>query len=90
MTTMQIEHKISSAFQSGDTEAITATKEELLAQKQKLDRWFDRYLDLFSDRMETLEKNDPVWKLYDKKYASYQEVSHAIITADYFLRKSNV
>lgn len=90
MSTMEIEREISSAFQVGDTKTIATAKEQLIAQREKLDRWFDRYLDLFSDRMDLLEKSDPVWKLYDKKYANYQEVSHAIITADYFLRKSNV
>lgn len=90
MSTMEIEREISSAFQVGDTKTIATVKEQLIAQRKKLDRWFDRYLDLFSDRMDLLEKSDPVWRLYDKKYASYQEVSRAIIKADYFLGKSNV
>lgn len=88
METRLIEQQISQAYQVGDKQSISAARENLVAQREKLNRWFDRYLDLFSDRMEKLKKDDPVWKLYDKKYATYQEVSHAITTANYFLEKS--
>ena len=88
MNVIETERKISQAYNIGDIQAIISEKENLLQQREKLNRWFDRYLDLFSNGMEKLNKNDPVWKLYDKKFATYQEVSHAITTANYFLEKS--
>lgn len=61
----------------------------LLQERFKLDKWFNKYLDLFSDKMTISEKSDPVWKLYNAKSLAYSEVSKHIKTTEYFLREGS-
>ncbi len=90
MIDTELELKISQASREGDSSKIIWIKHELVAKREMLNRWFDKYLDLFSEKMSTLEKDDPVWKLYHKKFSEYETVNHAIKTANYFLEKDRV
>ena len=39
-----------------------------------LDRWFTYFLREFSDKMETLDKNHPINRLYNDKFKEYSSV----------------
>lgn len=73
------------------TAELNARYAELVKERHKLDKWFNKYLDLFSDKMTTLEKTDPTWKLYDTKSRAYTEINKNIKTVEYLLKRgSNV
>ena len=40
-----------------------------------LDRWFTYFLREFSEKMETLDKNHPINKLYKDKYKEYSSIT---------------
>lgn len=64
---------------------------ELLQERTKMDKWFNKYLDGFSDKMTNAEKTDPMWKLYEAKTKQYSTINSNIRTAEFYLkRNSNV
>jgi hypothetical protein len=52
-----------------------------------MDRWFDKYLDMFDEKMNSSERTDPVWKLYFKKFDEYCELKQSLKSTEYFLGK---
>lgn len=64
---------------------------ELVKERHKLDRWFNKYLDLFSDKMSAIDKTDPTWKLYAAKYSVYENLNKEIKILEYKIKRgSNV
>lgn len=66
---------------------LTSRYTELVNERHKLDRWFNKYLDLFSEKMSCVDKSDPVWKLYDSKSKTYSEISKDIKTVEYLIKR---
>jgi hypothetical protein len=66
---------------------LTTQYNELIKERHKLDTWFNKYLDLFSDKMTALDKTDPTWKLYDSKSRAYSELNKNIKTVEYRLKR---
>lgn len=60
---------------------------DLLNHRAKLDRWFNKYLDMFDEKMNASNRFDPVWKLYNVKFEEYSDVNMSIKTAEYYLKK---
>lgn len=88
MIKAKVEKEVAVAYHTGDSEKIKSILDELIVTQRKLDRWFDKYLDMFDDRMNTSEQSDPVWKLYRKKFDLYCDVKQTIETTKYFLGKA--
>lgn len=64
---------------------------ELVKERHKLDKWFNKYLDLFSDKMSAVDKTDPTWKLYAAKYDAYENLNKDIKILEYKIKRdSNV
>lgn len=87
MNRKQIETQIVLAHTANDFEKITSIYVELVNLRGKLDRWFNKYLDMFDEKMNTSTRSDPVWKLYHKKSDEYSDVVQTIKTAEYYLKK---
>lgn len=60
---------------------------ELVKERHKLDKWFNKYLDLFSDKMSAVDKTDPTWKLYDAKSKAYSDINKNIKTVEYLIKR---
>jgi len=69
--------------------SLTSQYIELIEQRHKLDRWFNKYLDLFSDKMSAVEKTDPAWKLYDVKTKTYADLNKNIQIMEYRMKRDN-
>jgi hypothetical protein len=52
-----------------------------------MDRWFDKYLDMFDRKMNPEETDTPVWKLYKTKSREYSELNEVITTANAYINK---
>lgn len=87
MNRAQVESDIAIAYHMKDRSKIVELREELISTRHKLDRWFDKYLDMFDSKMGSANQTDPVWKLYNKKFEVYSDLNKSIKTADYFLGK---
>ena len=88
MNRSHIENQIATAHLYNEKEKITVIYYDLINLKAKLDRWFNKYLDMFDEKMNSSTRSDPVRKLYHTKSEEYSDVVQTIKTAEYFLRKA--
>jgi hypothetical protein len=51
-----------------------------------MDRWFDKFLDMFDDKLSNAEKSDPIKKLYESKYNEYQQVTRTLKVAEHYMK----
>lgn len=87
MNRKSIENDIVNAHIYNDIEKIKEIYIDLINLRGKLDRWFNKYLDMFDEKMNSSKRNDPVWKLYHAKSDEYSDVIQSIKTAEYYLKK---
>lgn len=88
MNRKNIESRIVEAHTFNQREKLQDIYIELVNLKAKMDRWFDKYLDMFDEKMNTVGRQDPIWKLYHKKSDEYSDVVQTIKTAEYYLKKA--
>jgi len=88
MNRSKLENEIANAHLYSEKEKITVIYYDLINLKAKLDRWFNKYLDMFDEKMNSSTRSDPVWKLYHTKSEEYSDVVQTIKTAEYYLRKT--
>lgn len=83
-----IESQILTAHRENDREQIKKIYTDLSAQRNKMDRWFNKYLDLFSEKIGSAPKTDPVKKLYETKCAEYSKIAHLVRIAEQYMVKN--
>ena len=87
MNTKSIESKIIAAAHLRDFDTIRDVYVEMTNVKLKMDRWFDKYLDMFDEKLSTCDRNDPVKKLYNAKFDEYSRVSHVLKVAQSYMNQ---
>lgn len=87
MNRKQIETDIVMAHTYNNREAIQKIYIDLINAKAKMDRWFNKYLDMFDEKMSAVNRSDPLWKLYHAKSDEYCDLTQTIKTAEYYLKK---
>jgi hypothetical protein len=70
-----------------DIVALEKIHVSLVKERKVLDRWFDKYLDMFDKKMKPEEPDTPIWKLYNKKSQEYSELNEVITTANAYINK---
>lgn len=80
-----IESTIIEAASLRDFETIQKAYIDLTNTKNKLDRWFTKYIDMFDEKLSTADKNDPVKKLYDTKFNEYSKIARVIKVAEHYM-----
>ena len=83
---MQTNFDIAQAIVQCDKQKIYSIYLELVKERNKLDKWFNKYLDMFSEKMSDADKKDPMWKLYDAKSEQYSRIMTNIKTAEFYLK----
>ena len=81
-----MESKIVVAAALHDQETICNIYIELSNAKMKMDRWFDKFLDRFSDDLDKIDRNDPIKKLYNSKFDEYSKVSRTLRVAEIYMK----
>lgn len=71
-----------------DVKKLSEYKTFLTTQREKLDRWFDKYLDMFDKDMKPDNGTTAVWNMYRKKYREYNEIDSCLKSTEYFLSKA--
>jgi len=87
MNRKQVESQIVMAHTFNDKSQIQKIYIDLINDRSKLDRWFNKYLDMFDEKMNESKRTDPVWRLYNAKSEEYSDVNMTIRTAEYYLKK---
>lgn len=87
MNRKNIESDIVNAYIYNDKEKMKSIYIDLVNLRSKLDRWFNKYLDMFDEKMNSCTRSDPIWKLYHAKSDEYSDVVQSIKTAEYYLNK---
>jgi hypothetical protein len=87
MNRKQVESQIVMAHTFNDKSQIQKIYIDLINYRSKLDRWFNKYLDMFDEKMNESKRTDPVWRLYNAKSEEYSDVNMTIKTAEYYLKK---
>ena len=73
-------------YRRRDKQALEFLKTELIEKVEVLDKFFDEYLDLFSDRMSSTEDNsDPIWRAYKDKLKESQIAKDDLKLTQYYL-----
>jgi hypothetical protein len=88
MNRKKLESEISIAYLYNDSKKIQDIYIDLVNARAKLDRWFNKYLDMFDEKMSNCTRADPIWKLYHEKSDEYSEVVRTIKTAEYYIKKA--
>lgn len=88
MNRKQIEHDLSTAHLYNQPQKIEEIYMDLINTRNKLDRWFTKYIDMFDEKMSTLPTNNPIWKLYNIKFDQYTDLNQTIKTAEYYMKKA--
>lgn len=87
MNRAKVEQDIVLAHTFNNKDKIREIYIDLVNVKAKMDRWFNKYLDMFDEKMNNVSRNDPVWKLYHNKSEEYSDVTQTIKTAEYYMKK---
>jgi hypothetical protein len=70
-----------------DVVALEKIRASLIRERTVMDRWFDKFLDMFERKMSTEDLETPIWKLYRTKTKEYSELNGIITTANVYIRK---
>lgn len=90
MNMRNIESKIVIAAALQDKQTIVDIHSELSNTKAKMDRWFNKYLDLYGEKLDTADRKDPIRKLYNSKFDEYSNVSRVLKVAEIYMKENNV
>lgn len=73
-------------YRHQNKEALTVLKSELIQKKDVLDKFFEEYLDVYSDQMSADEdQGSPVWRAYKDKFKESQDLTADLKLTDYYL-----
>ena len=90
MNTYQLQSEIVTSFQLRDKDKILKIHTDLVSERNKLDKWFSKFVDMFSENIGEAAVTDPVRVLYDKKYTEYSKISKVINIAETYLKRDYV
>lgn len=88
MNYTQLNSVLSDAVVQGDD--LQQLKKDWVKHVNKLDRFFDLYLERYGDKLTEENTNTPEWRLYKAKSNEYHDYTRAINNVSYYIAKANV
>ena len=82
---MNAAQHINHSYQTGNKQELIRVRGELEKTVNELDTFFEEYLELFSEQMNTANKDQSVWKAYNDKYKAYENIKHNIKMTNHYL-----
>lgn len=82
-----MKQKLSEAFIYNNSEALKQLHIELISKRMFLDKWFDKFIDVYDTKMTMSDRSSPVWKKYHQKFDEYETVVSELKVAEYYLKK---
>jgi len=84
---MAINQMLGDMYQRKEKKKIEIVVEKLHQRQDELNVFFEEYLELFDDKMSTIEdKQHPLWKAYTTRYKEWTQLKRDIELADYYMR----
>jgi len=71
-------------------QAIADSRQLMLVERMKLDKFFSLFLNKFERKMDPENTDTPIWKLYKTKLKEYEELQRSIKSSTYYLTRNNV
>jgi hypothetical protein len=71
-------------------QAIADSRQLMLVERMKLDKFFSLFLNKFERKMDPENTDTPIWKLYKTKLKEYEELQRSIKSSTYYLTRHNV
>jgi hypothetical protein len=84
---MNIKNKLSNAFLYNDSDTIETIFIELCNKRRFLDKWFDKFLDMYDTTMNKEDQSSPIWKKYYERFSEYELITSDIRHAEYYMNK---
>lgn len=69
---------------------LNEIKRNWVKHVNKLDRFFDMYLERYGNKLTDENTNTPEWRLYKTKSNEYHDYTRAINNVSYYIAKANV
>ena len=82
---MNVAQHINHCYQTGNKQELVRVKGELEKNLKEVDVFFEEYLELFSEQMNSAGKNEPVWKAYNDHYQVYENLKHSLKLTNHYL-----
>lgn len=82
---MNVAQHINHCYQTGNKQELIRVKGELEKNLKEVDLFFEEYLELFSEQMNSAGKNEPVWKAYNDQYKAYENIKHSLKLTNHYL-----
>ena len=82
---MNVAQHINHCYQTGNKQELIRVKDELEKNLKEVDIFFEEYLELFSEQMNSASKTEPVWKAYNDKYKAYENIKHNLKLTNHYL-----
>ena len=83
-----IERDIIMAATFNEWNKILEIKDNIFLERCKLDKWFDRYLNMFEEKLQTCNSTDPVKVLFKRKSDEYEHVNRLMRVVEFYLSKA--
>lgn len=83
-----IERDIITAATFHEWNKILEIKDNIFKERCKLDKWFDRYLNMFEEKLQTCSNTDPVKVLFKRKSDEYEHVNRLMRVVEFYLSKA--
>jgi hypothetical protein len=71
-------------------QAIADSRQTMLVERMKLDKFFSLFLNKFERKMDPENTDTPIWKLYRTKLNEYEQLQRSIKSSTYYLTRHNV
>ena len=73
-------------YRRGEKKKLEVVTEGLINRKAELDNFFEEYLELFDDKMSTIEdQSHPIWRAYKVRYKEWQKINSDLKLASYYM-----
>ena len=73
-------------YQRKEKKKIEIVAEKLHQRQDELNVFFEEYLELFDDKMSTIEdQSHPIWRAYKVRYKEWQKINSDLKLASYYM-----
>jgi len=84
---MDMKQQLSEAFIFNNVEKLKELYIALLNKRSFLDKWFDKFIDTYDNKLTTSNRSSPVWKKYHQKFDEYETLVSDLKVAEYYLKR---
>ena len=86
---MRIQNRISHCAVRRDIAGLNDLKKDITVEKERLDRWFNKYLHVQGDHLNPDNPDTKAWSLYNLKMNEYGKLEDRLTTINHYLDKYN-